>query len=61
MEPPSSLNAGGFQKPNSIKARADQTSSSADGRLAGLSYSRLLALGGLDALALGGLQDLLIE
>jgi hypothetical protein len=34
---------------------------SADGRLAGLSRSRLLALGGLDALARGGLQDLLIE
>jgi hypothetical protein len=34
---------------------------SADGRLARLSRSRLLALGGLDALARGGLQDLLIE
>lgn len=34
---------------------------SADGRLVGLSRSRLLALGGLDPLARGGLEDLLIE
>jgi hypothetical protein len=34
---------------------------SADGQLAGLSRSRLLALGGLDPLPRGGLEDLLIE
>jgi hypothetical protein len=34
---------------------------SADGRLARLSRQPLLALGGLDPLARGGLEDLLIE
>ena len=45
----------------SWNTQSDDSGLDVDGRLAGLSRSCLLALGGPDALALSGLQDLLIK
>jgi hypothetical protein len=57
-EPFSNPGSGTRGEPPAFALRDPQ---SADGGLAGLSRSRVVALGGFDALARGGLQDLLIE